>query len=614
MKKRILRILCAALACVLLLGGAAAAADFPDTQSHWAKNYIDDLVERGYLNGYTDGTFKPDRNLSAAEAITLLSRFYTPDEYQQSEMDRLYGEEAAAAARKYGVSWAAKNLTVALGTGILTSRELADIALSSPIEKELLSVFMTRAMQLAEDAEALVSVTLAYTDVDDIAMENRCYIYVLTRIGVLTGNTSGTFSPHASVTRAIAAAMVSRAIGWLETNGSMPQVKGYEKTTSTNGIAVWCGDGTFRLMGSDGGVRVWETGENFALNIDGKPGQWKDDYKGCYAVAVITDETGKAASLSVDTGSAYKYGAVLYTQSTSSSRSITISRDGAIETVTIATSVPIYLDGVLSSLDKLPTGAFALLRVADGLADAVQVNSKPAEINGVITDLSYGDSAVFLIAGETSSYYCEVIPGNQPAVYRGTQSYDLTRLKKGDKVKVTLTAGVPTRIDITGSADAVEGQITKIETTSTAAGSVRYTLTVQLSTGVVKLFEAAGSTNVYDASGRTVGMQALAVGDLVNITSFDGEVVEISRTGTVATTSASVTGTVVSYNSSAGELTLNVDGVGWVYVKAATARVIVMTTGETSGLNALVAGTRITAYGTASDSYHYTANVVYILK
>ena len=37
---------------------------------------------------------------------------------------------------------------------LLTEKELEGIALSAPIEKELLSVFMTRAMQLAEEAEA----------------------------------------------------------------------------------------------------------------------------------------------------------------------------------------------------------------------------------------------------------------------------------------------------------------------------------------------------------------------------------------------------------------------------------------------------------------------------
>ncbi len=614
MKKKLLRILCAALACVLLLGTAALAADFPDTQTHWAKSYIDDLVERGYLTGYNDGTFKPENYLKAAEAIALLSRFYSPNEYQLSEMTRIYGEEAAAAAKKYGVNWAAQNLTVALGVGILTTEELKGIALSSPIEKELLSVFLTRAMQLAEEAESLVSVALAYTDVLDISEENRCYIYVLTRIGVLTGNTSGTFSPHAYVSRAIAAAMVSRGIGWLEANNSMPQVKGYEKTTSTNGVVTWFGGDTLRLMGSDGGVRVWATADDFTLNVDGKPAEWKDDFLNCLAVAVIVDETGLANSLSVNTGSPFKYGAVMYTQSTSTGNSITISRDGALETIDIADSVPVYLDGALSSLDKIPVGGFALLRMENDLANAVQVTSKDAEINGVITELAYGDSAVFIVSGENNDYYCEIAPGNLPAVYRGSQTYDLTRLKKGDQVKVTLSAGVPVRIDITGSPASESGKIVKISTVSSASEEVQYTLTVLLDSGVTKLYEADGATGVYDVNGRVLNMQALLVGDLIKLTSFDGEVVEITRTGSVETETSSVTGTLVSFNSSAGELTVNVEGIGWVYVKTGSARVIVLTTGEGALLANLEVGTRVTVYGVASDNFHYNANVVYILK
>ena len=235
-----------------------------------------------------------------------------------------------------------------------------------------------------------------------------------------------------------------------------------------------------------------------------------------------------------------------------------------------------------------------------------------ATISGVITDLSYGDSAVFLIKGEKDSYYCEVAPGNLPAVYRGTTSYDLTRLKKGDQVKVTLTAGVSTRIDITGAPDAVSGQIVQIATISSAAGDVSYTLNVRLSTGESKVYEASGATAVYDNTGRSVGMGALAVGDMINISSFDGDVVEITRTGVAAAATAAITGSVVGYNSSTGELTLNVEGIGWVYVKVATARVIVMSTGENSTVSALAAGTRVIAYGTSADSYHFTANVVYI--
>ncbi|MDR7870022.1 MAG: S-layer homology domain-containing protein [Tissierellaceae bacterium] len=48
-----------------------------DVRSHWAKDKIETLVRRNIITGYTDKTFKPDRNISRAEFLALLSRMYS---------------------------------------------------------------------------------------------------------------------------------------------------------------------------------------------------------------------------------------------------------------------------------------------------------------------------------------------------------------------------------------------------------------------------------------------------------------------------------------------------------------------------------------------------------
>ena len=47
---------------------------FTDISTHWAKNYINSFADLGYLNGYNDGTFKPDEKLTRAEFITIINR------------------------------------------------------------------------------------------------------------------------------------------------------------------------------------------------------------------------------------------------------------------------------------------------------------------------------------------------------------------------------------------------------------------------------------------------------------------------------------------------------------------------------------------------------------
>lgn len=47
-----------------------------DARGHWAKDEINTYVRRGYISGYSDMTFKPERNISRAEFLTILSRVY----------------------------------------------------------------------------------------------------------------------------------------------------------------------------------------------------------------------------------------------------------------------------------------------------------------------------------------------------------------------------------------------------------------------------------------------------------------------------------------------------------------------------------------------------------
>lgn len=49
---------------------------FPDARGNWANDEINTFVRRGIINGYSDGYFKPDLNVTRAEFLTLLSRVY----------------------------------------------------------------------------------------------------------------------------------------------------------------------------------------------------------------------------------------------------------------------------------------------------------------------------------------------------------------------------------------------------------------------------------------------------------------------------------------------------------------------------------------------------------
>jgi hypothetical protein len=52
----------------------AGESEFADVQDHWSAQYIDAFAKAGYVEGFPDGTFKPDEEITRAEAVVLINR------------------------------------------------------------------------------------------------------------------------------------------------------------------------------------------------------------------------------------------------------------------------------------------------------------------------------------------------------------------------------------------------------------------------------------------------------------------------------------------------------------------------------------------------------------
>ena len=63
------------LALVLALAMSVTAFAFSDTRGHWAEETIQAMTEKGYLSGYPDGTFRPDAPISRAEFAKIAVSF-----------------------------------------------------------------------------------------------------------------------------------------------------------------------------------------------------------------------------------------------------------------------------------------------------------------------------------------------------------------------------------------------------------------------------------------------------------------------------------------------------------------------------------------------------------
>ena len=74
MKKLIAAMLAAG---TMLTAGTVFAKDYQQKfwdlpKSHWAFEYVADLADRGVINGYEDGSFKPEKTVSRAEWAKIM--------------------------------------------------------------------------------------------------------------------------------------------------------------------------------------------------------------------------------------------------------------------------------------------------------------------------------------------------------------------------------------------------------------------------------------------------------------------------------------------------------------------------------------------------------------
>ena len=104
--KRSVRLIAVLLILVMFLGvcpTALLAQALSDVGEHWAKEAINLWTARGIVKGYEDGTFGPDRFITRAEFAALLNRTFgfttvSPKEFPDVSDTAWYAEEVAKAA------------------------------------------------------------------------------------------------------------------------------------------------------------------------------------------------------------------------------------------------------------------------------------------------------------------------------------------------------------------------------------------------------------------------------------------------------------------------------------------------------------------------------------
>lgn len=175
----------------------SAATSFPDTSSHWAKDYIQQLSSSNYLSGYPDGTFKPDRDMSKAEFITVLTLCLGVEASDKTTVNY----------KDTGKHWALGRINEAVKRGILIPAEDPDgLRPDESIKRSQAAAMLVRALGKPAD-----NGTLPFNDRATVEKSMyRGYIKTAYDLGLISGFPDGNFEPFRNMTRAQVCTVMSK--------------------------------------------------------------------------------------------------------------------------------------------------------------------------------------------------------------------------------------------------------------------------------------------------------------------------------------------------------------------------------------------------------------------
>lgn len=181
------------------VGSAVKAPSYSglsDMENHWSRSYVEELIKKGIIAGYTDNTFRPESYVTRAEFIKLALL--------------ATGGKTSAENRFADVSsndWFAPYVNGAAEIGICEGFD-GKINPNDNITREDAAVILYRTLKISTSAAGV-----QFSDSGNIADYASEAVAFLSENGIITGSDS-LFNPKNSTKRGEAAALISRFISF----------------------------------------------------------------------------------------------------------------------------------------------------------------------------------------------------------------------------------------------------------------------------------------------------------------------------------------------------------------------------------------------------------------
>jgi len=174
------------------------AADAPvDSQGHWAQARLSAWLDLGYIQGYEDGSLRPDDSIKRGELFALINRIYGWKEPAAISFADLANDH-----------WAFAEAAKAVKAGYIEGYEDNSIRVEASVSRQELAVIVARLLRMNGEENGSAA---KFADAASIPGWSRAPIGILAEHAIVDGYEDGAFRPAGLVTRAEAVVMLDRA-------------------------------------------------------------------------------------------------------------------------------------------------------------------------------------------------------------------------------------------------------------------------------------------------------------------------------------------------------------------------------------------------------------------
>lgn len=210
-------------------GRGPMVLEFDDIQeAEWASGYITKMQSKKVLQGFEDGTFRPNQPVTRVEAIVTAVRLMGLEgEAKSKSLDtQLHFKDAEQLDKRF--PWAKGYVIVALERGLFDATE-EKIIPDKPASRVWVSSLLVKALGLQDEALRQMTKIPDFQDAKAIPAGAVGYVNVAVAQGIVSGYPDGTFKPNKNVTRAEMAALLDRTNDGLLENQGAVSVRGTVK-------------------------------------------------------------------------------------------------------------------------------------------------------------------------------------------------------------------------------------------------------------------------------------------------------------------------------------------------------------------------------------------------